>query len=78
MKQALYPTDAAIAVSGALRGQKSKRRSIFASLIAALQHSRRLQARRVLRQYRHLIAAHPSSEIQNLNLKNGGLQNARE
>jgi hypothetical protein len=78
MKQALYPVDAAIASTGALRGQKSKRKGIFASIIAALQHSRRLQARRVLRQYRHLNAAHPGRETQNPNLKNGGLQNAGE
>jgi hypothetical protein len=36
-----------------------KRKSLFASLlvslIAVLHHSRRIQARRTLRQYRHLI-----------------------
>jgi hypothetical protein len=29
--------------------------SLFASFIAALHHSRRVQSRRLLRQYRHLI-----------------------
>jgi hypothetical protein len=32
-----------------------KLKSILASFLAALHHSRRIQARRVLRQYRHLI-----------------------
>jgi hypothetical protein len=40
-------------------GFGGKRKSLFASfftsLIAALHHSRRIQARRTLRQYRHLI-----------------------
>jgi hypothetical protein len=35
--------------------RKSLFASFFASLIAALHHSRRIQARRTLRQYRHLI-----------------------
>jgi hypothetical protein len=35
--------------------RKSLFASFFASLIAALHHSRRVQARRTLRQYRHLI-----------------------
>jgi hypothetical protein len=32
-----------------------KRKSLFAAFLAALHHSRRIQSRRVLRQYRHLI-----------------------
>ena len=35
--------------------RKSLIASIFASFMAALHHSRRIQARRTLRQYRHLI-----------------------
>jgi hypothetical protein len=35
--------------------RKSLFASFFASLIATLHHSRRIQARRTLRQYRHLI-----------------------
>jgi len=37
-------------------GQKTRRRSIFASILAALHHSRELQAQRIFHQYRHLIA----------------------
>jgi hypothetical protein len=36
-------------------GQSSIFGSIFARVLAALHHSRRLQAQRVLRQYQHLI-----------------------
>jgi hypothetical protein len=32
------------------------RKRFFAVLLEALQHSRRLQAQRILRQYRHLLA----------------------
>jgi hypothetical protein len=32
-----------------------KPKSLLASFLAALHHSRRIQSRRVLRQYRHLI-----------------------
>ena len=34
------------------------RKSLFSRLLDALHHSRHLQAQRVLRQYRHLIARH--------------------
>src|ERR1700744_1216069 len=44
---------ARIATFGGKR--KSIFASFFASLIAALHHSRRVQSRRFLRQYRHLI-----------------------
>jgi hypothetical protein len=36
--------------------KKSQRSSIFAVLIDALHHARRLQAQRTLLQYRHLVA----------------------
>jgi hypothetical protein len=35
--------------------RKSLFMSFFASIVAALHHSRRIQSRRTLRQYRHLI-----------------------
>jgi len=33
------------------------RRKLFAAIIDALHHSRRLQAERIIRQYRHLLAS---------------------
>jgi hypothetical protein len=39
-------------------GQRTRRRGIFAWLIAALHHSRRIQAQRILAQHQHLIARH--------------------
>ncbi len=41
--------------AGSLRIRRS-RRSVFEILLEAMYHSRRLQAERTLRQYRHLIA----------------------
>ena len=38
------------------------RKSLFARLLEALHHSRRLQAQRVLGQYRHLIARHQPAD----------------
>ena len=35
--------------------RRSARRGFFAVLLEALHHSRRLQAKRAIRQYRHLI-----------------------
>jgi hypothetical protein len=35
--------------------RQQTRKSLFAPIIDALHHSRRLQAKRVLRQYQHLI-----------------------
>ena len=44
--------------------------SIFASLLGALHHSRRLQARRALHQHRHLISPHdPRQTLDILNLE---------
>jgi hypothetical protein len=40
----------------AIPRKASTRKSLLLRLLAALHHSRRLQARRVLAQYRHLIA----------------------
>jgi hypothetical protein len=38
------------------------RKSLFSRLLDALHHSRRLQAQRVLGQYRHLIARYEPSD----------------
>jgi hypothetical protein len=39
------------------------RKSLFASLLEALHHSRRLQAQRVLAQHRHLIARYEPADV---------------
>jgi AICAR transformylase/IMP cyclohydrolase PurH len=51
--------------------QKTKRTSIFASVVAALDLSRRLQARRILRQYEHLIVP-PKGGPRDSNQRIGG------
>jgi hypothetical protein len=51
---------------GAACGQKARRRSIFASVLEALHHARRLQAQGVLRQYKHLIAQPGQGSARNL------------
>jgi hypothetical protein len=58
MRHASYPAAGLAASESAFSGPKTKRRSFFASLIAALHHSRRLEAQRVLRRYQHLVP-HP-------------------
>jgi len=40
----------------AVSTHRARRRSIFASFLDALRHSRRVQARRFLHQHRHLIS----------------------
>jgi len=52
-------------------------RAIFASIIGALHRSRRLQARRIRRQYRHLIAAARQDEVQIPQSRRGGDANVR-
>jgi len=44
----------------------SKRRRLFAALLAALHRSRQLQTQRVLRQYQHLIARAEAREAREL------------
>jgi hypothetical protein len=48
---------------------KPTRKSLFATLLDALHHSRRLQAQRVLAQHRHLIARY---EPVDMTPKSGG------
>jgi len=57
LKYASFPSAGIKPVRTATFGGKRKSlfASFFASFIAALHHSRRIQARRTLRQYRHLI-----------------------
>jgi hypothetical protein len=66
MIRASYPTiDApASATASAVSGRASRRIGrIFALILDALHRSRRLQAQRVLHQYRHLIARAPASKV---------------
>jgi hypothetical protein len=57
LKHASIPSAGIKPVRTAVFGGKRKSlfTSFFASFIATLHHSRRIQARRTLRQYRHLI-----------------------
>ena len=54
MKHASFPAAGTTAVTVIPLGDKPK--SLFASLLDALHHSRRIQAQCVLRQYRHLMS----------------------
>jgi len=62
LKHASFPaaaTPAATISSGSTSSSSTSKSifaSIFASILDALHHSRRIQARRVLNQYRHLIS----------------------
>jgi hypothetical protein len=51
------------------RDHLKKRKGIFAIILEALHHSRRLQAERIIRQYHHLLA---SSEPGDSKPKAGG------
>jgi hypothetical protein len=53
------------------RAEKEER-SIFAFVTSALHRSRRLQARRILRQYEHLITHHNERIPHELNQSSGG------
>lgn len=55
MSRASFSTSIASSTP-AISQNKPTSMSLFASLLEELHHSRRLQARRVLAQYRHLIA----------------------
>jgi hypothetical protein len=66
MKQVSYPLVGVASGSSLFRIKKPKQRNILGFVIAALHYSRRLQARRVLRQYRHLIAQSEENGIHGL------------
>ncbi len=69
MKHAAFPTAGATPVTAVPFGDKPK--SLFASLLDALHDSRRIQARRVIAQYRDLIShgdqrtAFPPTNLEN-------------
>ncbi|HET7889080.1 MAG TPA: hypothetical protein VFL62_22865 [Bradyrhizobium sp.] len=63
MSDATLPSKA-IADSEALSFQrKTRRRGFLTALVEALHHSRRLEAQRILRRYRHLIDAKDRERI---------------
>jgi hypothetical protein len=49
--------------TSAISRKTPTRKSLFTRLLEALHHSRRLQAQRVLGQYRHLIARHQPADM---------------
>ncbi len=56
MTHASYSADGIETARPLISIRPSRRRSIFAFVLDALHHSRRIQSRRALRQYRHLIS----------------------
>jgi hypothetical protein len=60
--------------SASRSSRMTRRTSIFASVVAALDHSRRLQARCILGQYEHLIAP-PNGGPRDSNQRIGGDEN---
>jgi hypothetical protein len=56
MTHASYSADGIESARPVISIRPSRRKSIFAFILDALHHSRRIQSRRVLRQYRHLIS----------------------
>lgn len=73
-----YPAARLAASESAFSRPKTKRRSFFASVIAALHDSRRLEAQRILRRYQHLIPHPEEGSEHRLNPNNGGHENAHE
>jgi hypothetical protein len=68
LKHASFP--AAAVTPAATISSGSRPKSIFASLLDALHHSRRVQTRRVLTQYGHLVSPHdPRQTLDLLNLE---------
>jgi hypothetical protein len=57
MKHASFPSAEIDSSALAVSGQTKKTKSLFALILEALHHSRRLQAQLVLWQYRHLVAS---------------------
>ena len=58
--------------------RRPARRGFFAVLLEALHHSRRLQAKRAIRQYRHLIDRTGYRILRESNARSGEDHDARE
>ena len=56
----------------AARDQPKKKKGVFRLILEALHRSRREQAERTLRQYRHLIDRAERNILVELNKRNGG------
>lgn len=56
MTHASFPADGIDTAQPAISIRPSRRKGLFAFLLDTLHHSRRIQSRRVLGQYRHLIS----------------------
>jgi len=82
MRHASYHPAEAVSQESVLRREKTRPSSIFGSIfaavLAALHHSRRLQAQRTLRQYQHLIADPKEVSLDNFIQNIGGDKNAGE
>ena len=80
MRHASYHPAEAVSQESVLRREKTRPSSIFgiAAVLAALHHSRRLQAQRTLRQYQHLIADPKEVSLDNFIQNIGGDKNAGE
>jgi hypothetical protein len=78
MKPASYHMAETVSSETILRSRQTRRRGFFAGILAALHGSRREQAQRVLRQYRHLIADPKDTDLHNLNIMIGDDKNAGE
>jgi hypothetical protein len=78
MKHASFHMAETVSSETILRRRKTRRRSFFAVILAALHGSRRAQAQRILRQYQHLIADPKDTHLLNLNTIIGDDKNAGE
>jgi hypothetical protein len=59
-------------------GRRPRRNSIFARIVAALHVSRRIEARRLLRRYRHLISEDFQSQPNSISPAAGRERESRE
>jgi hypothetical protein len=78
MKPASYHVAETVSSWTIFRSQKTIRRNFFDAILAAVHSSRRAQAQRVLRRYRHLIADPKDTDLHNLNTTIGDDKNAGE
>jgi hypothetical protein len=59
-------------------GRRTRRKSLFARIVEALQVSRRIEARRLLRRYRHLVAEDFKGQLINASPVLDNLEESRE
>jgi hypothetical protein len=78
VRHASYPGAGLFSSPSVLINRASKRRRLFAALLAALHRSRQLQTQRLLRQYQHLIASAEAREARELKSGIGSSADVRE